>query len=130
VTTSINRLIKVGDEHLLRVKSDHRETSIRRAPGIVIGVRNRSSSVQPLQARWRRRKISTSEYGKELISKIGARRPRAIFQKDVWGKCSRQKTCQRAMVRRSAPKRVESSQTRRGDGPCRMALIRMTIAPR
>ena len=48
VTTSINRLIKLGDEHLLRVESAHRETSICRAPGIVIGERNRKRSVQPL----------------------------------------------------------------------------------
>ena len=117
MTTSINRLIKVGDEHLLRVESDHRETSIRRPPGIVIGERNRSRSVQPLQVRWRERKASTSEYGRETISTTGTKRARAIFQNGVWGKRSRQKTCQRAMVRRSAPKRVESSRTRRGDGP-------------
>src|SRR5262245_55830840 len=61
VTTSINRLIQVGDEHLLRVGSHHRETSIPRAPGIVIGARNRSRSVHPLQMRWRERKASTSE---------------------------------------------------------------------
>jgi hypothetical protein len=61
VTTSINRLINVGDEHLLRVESHHRETSIPRAPGIVIGARNRSRSVHPLQMRWRERKASTSE---------------------------------------------------------------------
>ena len=105
VTTSINRLIKLGDEHLLRVESDHRETSICRAPGIVIGERNRRRSVQPLQMRWRERKASTSEYGRETISTTGTKRARAIFQNGVWGKCSRQKTCQRAMVRRSAPKR-------------------------
>src|SRR6516162_11241916 len=61
VTTSITRLIKVGDEHLLRVGSDHRETSIRRPPGIVIGERNRSRSVHPLPMRWRQRKARTSE---------------------------------------------------------------------
>jgi hypothetical protein len=43
---------------------------------------------------------------------------------------SRQKACHRAMVARSIPKRVESSRTRRGVGPCRMALIKITIAPR
>ena len=31
------------------------------------------------------------------------------------------------IVLSSAPKRVESSRTRRGDGPCRMALIRITM---
>src|SRR5512135_840312 len=61
VTTSINWLNEVSDEHLLRVESDHHETSIRRAPGIVIGERNRKRSVQPLQMRWRERKASTSE---------------------------------------------------------------------
>ena len=130
VTTSINPLIKLGDEHLLRVGGVHRETSICRAPGIVIGERNRRRSVQPLQMRWRERKASTSEYGRLTISMIGTKRARAIFQNGVWGKRSRQKTCQRAMVRRSAPKRAESSRTRRGDGPCRRALMRMTTTPR
>ena len=41
---------------------------------------------------------------------------------------SREKVCQRMVVLSSAPKRVESSRTRRGDGPCRMALIRITMA--
>jgi hypothetical protein len=71
VTTSINRLIKVGDEHLLRVGSDHRETSIYRPPWIVIGERNRSRRVQPVQMRWRERKASTSEYGRLTISTAG-----------------------------------------------------------
>jgi hypothetical protein len=75
----INSPIKVGDEHLLRVESDHGETSIRRAPGTVIGERNLRRSVQPLQVRWRERKASTSEYGRETISMNGANRARAIF---------------------------------------------------
>ena len=35
---------------------------------------------------------------------------------------------QRVIVLSSTPKRAESSRTRRGDGPCRMALIRITMA--
>jgi hypothetical protein len=34
------------------------------------------------------------------------------------------------MVCRSAPTPVDSSRTRRGDGHWRMALIKITIAPR
>jgi hypothetical protein len=128
VASSIHRLKKVGDEHLLRIGGGHRETSNARAPGIAIGERNRSRSVQPLQRGWRRRKASTREYGTARISTSGTKRARSIFQKGVCGKCSRQKTCQRAMVRRSAPKRVESSRIRRGVGPCRMALITMMMA--
>jgi hypothetical protein len=87
-----------------------------------------SSRGQPLQGARGRRKASTSEYGKEMILTIGATRARATFQNGVCGKCSRYMICQRAMVRRSAPKRLDSSRTRRGDGPCRIALIRMTTA--
>ena len=57
-----------------------------------------------------------------------AKRLRATFQNCVCGKCSCQKTCQRAMVWRSAPKSWESSRTRRGEGPCRMAATRTTTA--
>ncbi len=48
----------------------------------------------------------------------------------VWGKCSRQKTRQRATLRRSAPNNWDSSRTRRGEGPCRTAATRTTTAPR
>ena len=56
---------------------------------------------------------------------------RATFQKGVCGKCSRQKVCQRVIVLSSAPKRAESSRTRRGDGSRRMGvLIRIMMAAR
>ncbi len=42
---------------------------------------------------------------------------------------SRRKVCHRASVARSTPNRVEGSSTRRGVGPWRMALIKITTAP-
>jgi hypothetical protein len=43
-------------------------------------------------------------------------RARAIFQNGVCGKCSRQKICQRAMVRPSAPKRVDGAEKELSSG--------------
>ena len=129
VTIRFHRSRSVGEEHLLRIGGDHCETLICRPPGTVIGERNRSRSVQPRQRRWRPKKAFRSEYGRVTISTSGTTLTRAIFQKGVCGKCSRQKVCQRMIVLSSAPKRAESSQIRRGDGPCRMAVTRMTMTP-
>ena len=120
----------MSEEHILRAESNHHESSICRAPGTVIGDRNRSRNVQPLQGRWRQRKASTREQGRVTNLMTGTNRACALFQNGVCGKCSRQKTYQQAMVHPSAQKRVESSRTRRGDGPCRMVLMRMTMTPR
>ena len=77
-----------------------------------------------------RQKASTSDRGKATSSTTGTRRARATLQKGVFGMRSRQKACHRAMVAASTSNSLESSRTRRGVGPCRMALIKMTTAPR
>ena len=46
-TIRFHRSRSVGEEHLLRIGSDHCETLICRPPGTVIGERNRSRSIQP-----------------------------------------------------------------------------------
>src|SRR5262245_29441154 len=117
-------------EHLLRAAGARYETAIRRPPAIVIGARKRRSRAQSSSSGPRLRSAVSSARGTVATSTTGASRARASFQKGVWGKWSRQKTCQRAMVRRSAPKSWASSRTRRGEGPCRRALIKRTTAPR
>jgi len=116
--------------HLLRVDKNHRETSIDKPPVLVIGERKRSRLLQPFRSSWRWTNASRSDRGRAVTSTAGTRRARATFQNGVCGNCSRQKTCHRAMVRRSAPKSRFSSRTRRGEGPCRMAASKMTTAPR
>src|SRR4051794_28466891 len=119
-----------SQEHLLRAAGDCYETAIRRPPAIVMGARKRRSRAQSSSSAPRLRKAVSSARGRVARSTSGARRARARFQNGVWGKCSCQKTCHRAMVRRSAPKSWESSRRRRGDGPCRRALTKRTTAPR
>ena len=116
--------------HLLRARGDRHESSTRRAPGIVIGARKRSSRPQPAVV------IRPAEEGVEEdvwkgreIEIRGPAERRATFQKGVQGKRSRQKTCQRD----GAPIGAEVSGqrgTRRGVGPCRMAATRMTTTAR
>src|SRR3990172_1806269 len=119
------------DAHLLRIFRDHHETLIDRAPGIVTGDRNRSSRCQSSCALSApRRNASTIDRGSSTISTTGVRRARCAFPKSVSGNCSHQKTCHRALVRRSAPKRWESSRAARGVGPCRKVVTKMTTRPR
>jgi len=116
--------------HPLRVVAAHHKISIIGPPRIVIGDRKRKRRAQPWYGSSVLRKASTSDSGKAVISTIGTRRPREIFQKGVCETLSRQKDCHRAIVAASTPNSLESSRTRRRVGPCRMALIKMTTAPR
>lgn len=108
----------------------HQQILIFRPPVIVIGERKVSSRPQPSQRSSPRRNPSTSDKGSVTISMTGKRRAQASFQNTVCGMRSRQKTCHRAMVRRSAPTSFDNSWTRRGVGPCCMAAIRTTTAER
>jgi hypothetical protein len=85
---------------------------------------------QPSRSSSARTNASSSERGIATISTAGTRRPRATFQNGVCGKCSRQKTCHREMVRRSMSNSSASSRTRYPEGPCRMAATNTTTAPR
>ncbi len=108
----------------------HRQTLIIGTAWIVIGERKRRSRTKSWPGSSVRRNASTSARGKARASTTGTRRPLATFQKGVLGRWSRQKPCHRAMVAPSTPNNLESSRTRRGDGPCRIALIKMTTTPR
>lgn len=106
------------------------ETSNFSPPVIVMGERNRSSCPQSLLGSSLRRNASRSDHGRVVSSTDGTRRPRATFQNGVSGNCCRQNTCHREMVVRSAPMSLDSSRTRRGEGPCRIAAIKTTTAPK
>src|SRR5208283_1190280 len=127
---TMNRPARMVDEHLLRAAGGQRESSIARPPGMVIGERKRSSCSQSRRGSLLRKKASWRARGSVATSIALAKRARATFQNRVWGKCSRQKTCQRAMVRRSAPKRPQSSRMLRGEGSCRMAAAKKITAAR
>ncbi len=117
VRPQLPRSARTVNAHLLRAGWIYRETSIARPPAIEIGARNRSRCPQSWQGSTVRWKASKIARGRAAISAAGTSRPRAVFQNGVWGKCSLQKTRQRAMVCRSAPKSRESSRTRRGPLP-------------
>ena len=92
--------------------------------------REKPQEEQPAFARWMMAEEGVDQrVGKAENLAKSDEMARATFQKGVLGKCSRQKVCQRVMVVRSAPKRSESSRTRRGEGPCRMAVIKTTMKP-
>lgn len=114
--------------HLLRAIGDHFGPLINRPPLIVIGDRNIRRFFQPYSKESVRRNASISDRGNVRVSMTETIRQRATFQNEVCGKCWRQKVCQRSIVRRSAPMSRDSSQTRRGVAPCRMAAIKTTIA--
>jgi hypothetical protein len=84
--------------HPLRVIAVHHKISICGPSRIVIGDRNRKRRAQPWYGSSVRRKASRSDSGKAVISTIGTRRPRAIFQKGDSETLSRQKACHRVMV--------------------------------
>ena len=107
---------------------DHFEAVINRPPLIVIGDRNIRRFAQPFSKEPGRRNASISDRGNLRTSMTGTIRLRATFQNGVCGKCSRQKACQRSIVRQSAPVSRDSSRTRCGVAPCRMAAIKITIA--
>ena len=82
-----------------------------------MGERNRNRLPQSWQGWPRPRKAFRSDRGRISIVTFGSKRLRSTFQNCVWGKRSCQKICQRAMVRRSAPKSWESSRNSPRGGP-------------
>ncbi len=69
---------------------------------MVIGDRKHKSRFQSSRGSSVRRNASRRDRGRAASSIAGTKAARATFQKRLWGKCSHHKTCQRAIVLRSA----------------------------
>src|SRR6185312_10869771 len=70
---------------VLREIDAHRQTLIIGTAWIVIGERKRRSRTRSWPGSSVQRNASTSARGKATVSTTGTRRPRATFQKGVWG---------------------------------------------
>ena len=117
--------------HLLRVLVNHQNSGFGDEPATEIGERNRKSRTQSRSTSSVQQNASTSDRGSAAVHSTRARRrARAILQNGVLGTWSHQNACHRVMVAASTPKSLESSPTRRGVGPWRIALIKTTTAPR
>lgn len=128
--TVIHRPTEMLDEHLLRAGGEHHEMFILRAPGIVIGARKRRSRSQ-----------SCREHGGGRTRR-GERAERVCRGRPASGERVRssRRGSGKLFAREDLPARHGSpvDTEARGEfadaalvfGPCRMAVTRMTMAPR